>query len=480
MHELEGAVLGQPVVRPAGLGARELEDVVEAERLAAGTRAPSPSAPTSRSRAACARSTGSRRARAAGRPRSSAAGPTARRRATTRRAGRGPGRSRCSRDARGLRAPLDEHGLAADLGREALKRSISGFSSGSFSGEYGNVTRTRARGRLGGRVAAARPELALPPPPSSLAAAARERDRGDREGGEHEDGELAALHGGDIIAAAPDGGKGSAAARRGGRRIRGALARPQAPLLPLLQRRVGARQVGGDEPGREHVVLAQRVLERGRDARVAVPALQDPVRRRGSRAARRPRRPCARWRCAARRRRSRSSRSACRRSPCASAARRRRRARPRRRCRRAGSRRAAPHISFGGQRVDELVDRGGHRQPADHHRELAEHELLVARRLVAAPASARWPPRRTGRPRARRRGAARRGALRREEVRVVGLVPRRPVAQRGALLVGRRRGCRATSAVGGQRVGARHPVGRADPGALAARRPGAPPTPASR
>ena len=53
---------------------------------------------------------------------------------------------------------------------------------------------------------------------------------------------------------------------------------------------------------------------------------------------------------------------------------------------------------------------------------------------------------------------------------MVGLVPGRPVAQRGALLLGGLQDVADELRVGGQRVGARHPVGRADPAALAARR----------
>jgi hypothetical protein len=44
-----------------------------------------------------------------------------------------------------------------------------------------------------------------------------------------------------------------------------------------VQRRVRAVQAGRHQAGGEDVVLAQRVLDRGGDARVAVPAAQDVV-----------------------------------------------------------------------------------------------------------------------------------------------------------------------------------------------------------
>ena len=95
--------------------------------------------------------------------------------------------------------PSTKTALPATSVREALKRSISGFSSGSFSGEYGKVIRSAPAGALAGASPLSR--LLVPPPfSSSLAAAARERDQADRERGEQEDGELAALHDGHIIA----------------------------------------------------------------------------------------------------------------------------------------------------------------------------------------------------------------------------------------------------------------------------------------
>ena len=211
------------------------------------------------------------------------------------------------------------------------------------------MTRSGAGGRLRGRVP--------PPVPSSRCRPRRRRSRrrprtrsADREGGEQEDGELAALHGGDIIAAPPGGGKGSAAARR--RRAagpRGARA-PSGPTAATpsapgrrASRSVVTSPVGNTSSSRSVYWIAAVI------ARVAVPASSGSgatLRQPRSSAGRPPVRAVGGARRAGAGLGHPDRHVAAALAP--SAARRRRRARPRRRCRCAGVHARAPHTSFAG------------------------------------------------------------------------------------------------------------------------------------
>ena len=77
---------------------------------------------------------------------------------------------------------------------------------------------------------------------------------------------------------------------------------------------------------------------------------------------------------------------------------------------------------------DELRDRGGHRPPLVEPRQLAQHELLPSWRLVQRLLQGARHPH-VGLDRGRPRGPVALLPLRGDEVRVVGLVPRAPVAQ---------------------------------------------------
>ena len=201
----------------------------------------------------------------------------------------------------------------------------------------------------------------------------------------------------------------SAGVRAAGPRASGARSRPT-PATPGAPGSARS-SAGRDEAGREQVVLAERVLERGRHARVAVPAAQPPVQRRARAALggrrRAPSSPlrgaptpvsviqisCSRGHLASRR-------------PW----RRRRPGRARRRSR-AGTRSSSRRRGRVGSSRDELRDRGGHRPRSSSPASSPSTSCWSPGAASSAALQRRAPSRRTARPPATaRRSHSRAGA----------------------------------------------------------------------
>ena len=156
VHVLEAPEVGLAAGRPPARIGGQARRCPRRRPPCADSRAPAPSAPTSRSPAACARSTGCPGPRRACRRGGSAGAPRTSRRATTRRAAGARGRSRSPRRRSSSPSSRRRRACRPTCWPQALNFATTALSSCSFSGETTNDSCWLPAGRGRGHRRAAR------------------------------------------------------------------------------------------------------------------------------------------------------------------------------------------------------------------------------------------------------------------------------------------------------------------------------------